>query len=204
MKSILPITILITTCFLVACEGGVKLVTTDATFTQTEANVRNRPADWFEEAETLATTGLSEEDYMEQVASLLTSYVAITNDEGFPTGLNYEITNKLLGDNSVKIAVIDANHPRINEKGEIVDSWDTPYYFHSETSNDISIQSAGPDLLQYTHDDIVYEELNVLAGSVQTAFSTDNPDGAPELDAALTEPEPSTFDTYEDGGVLAN
>ena len=97
--------------------------------------------------------------------------------------------------------MLDANHPRINQDGEIVDSWGTPYYFHSETSVDISIQSAGPDLIQYTRDDITYDELNQLAEVVTPEFSDETDKSGLELGAAI-EITPGTFDTYETGELL--
>ena len=149
----------------------------------------------------MASTGQGELVYLEQLGSLLTHYIVISKASAYPAGLNYEITNELLGQNSQQIAVLDANHPRINQDGEIVDSWGTPYYFHSETSVDISIQSAGPDLIQYTRDDITYDELNQLAEVVTPEFSDETDKSGLELGAAI-EITPGTFDTYETGELL--
>ena len=219
MKAIFPITLFLGSSFLVACGGSAEIDgdTSDSaapgvneesvnekvafTFTQTGSNTRNNPDEWFEEAEVLASTGQGELVYLEQLGSLLTHYIVISKASAYPAGLNYEITNELLGQNSQQIAVLDANHPRINQDGEIVDSWGTPYYFHSETSVDISIQSAGPDLIQYTRDDITYDELNQLAEVVTPEFSDETDKSGLELGAAI-EITPGTFDTYETGELL--
>ncbi len=211
MKLFIPIKILFASSLLVACDGGVEVIGIEAngaapdsvntTFMQTDLNTRNNPQEWFDEAEVLAQPGQDEIVYLEQLGALLTHYVEITKESGYPAGLNYEITNQLLGQNSNQIAVIDTDHPRVNADGEIIDSWGTPYYFHSETSLDISIQSAGPDLIQYTADDIVYEELNQLAGLTVLDISDDIDDSGLELGAAV-EATPSTFTSYQTGELL--
>ncbi len=208
MRLLIPITVLISSSLLVACEDGVQVNGLDSTsaaantentiFIQTNFNTRNDPKAWFDEAEVLARAGQEEIVYLEQLGSLLIQYVEITKELGYPTGLNYEITNQLLGQNSAQLAVLDAEHPRVSVEGEIIDSWGTPYYFHSATSLDISIQSAGPDLLQYTEDDIVYEELNQLAEFVVSGTAEDTESRI--IGSSTT--TPSTFTTYQTGELL--
>ncbi len=208
MRLLTPITVFIFSIVLVACDNGVQVSafdsnsaapnTAETIFIQTSLNTRNDPNAWFDEAEVLARAGQAEIVYLEQLGALLIQYVGITKERGYPTGLNYEITNQLLGQNSAQLAVLDADHPRVSVNGEIIDSWGTPYYFHSETSSDISIQSAGPDLLQYTEDDIVYEELNQLAGLVESGTVDD---AESRLIGVFTA-TPSTFTTYQTGELL--
>ncbi len=44
---------------------------------------------------------------------------------------------------------------RVNDNGELVDRWGTPYFFHQISGADTEIRSAGPDKIMYTADDIV-------------------------------------------------
>jgi len=44
---------------------------------------------------------------------------------------------------------------RINAKGELVDYWGTPFFFHQLSGTQMEIHSAGPDRQMWTGDDIV-------------------------------------------------
>jgi hypothetical protein len=71
-----------------------------------------------------------------------------------PGGLNAEIVAALLGANEKKLAVLQQNLPALNAKGEVVDRWGTPFYFHPALSTEMEILSAGPDRQLWTDDDI--------------------------------------------------
>jgi hypothetical protein len=70
-------------------------------------------------------------------------------------GLNNEIVNGLLGENSKKLIFIEKGHARINEHGELVDRYGTPYDFHPVSGELLEIRSAGPDKIVFTPDDVV-------------------------------------------------
>jgi hypothetical protein len=75
---------------------------------------------------------------------------------GNPVGTNPEITSQLSGDNPRHINFIDPQAGmRINENGELVDPWGTPYFFHQLSGTDMEIHSAGPDRIMWTMDDLV-------------------------------------------------
>jgi hypothetical protein len=75
---------------------------------------------------------------------------------GNPVGTNPEITRQLLGDNPRHINFIDPSAGmRVNENGELVDAWGTPYFFHQISGSEMEIHSAGPDKIMWTGDDIV-------------------------------------------------
>ena len=42
-----------------------------------------------------------------------------------------------------------------NDDGELVDEWETPYFFHANSRTDMDVRSAGPDQVMYTEDDLV-------------------------------------------------
>ena len=74
----------------------------------------------------------------------------------YPAGEdNRQVMNALLGANAQKLPFIPADHPRLNENGELVDSWATPFFFHLLARDSIEVRSAGPDRAMYTADDIV-------------------------------------------------
>ena len=73
---------------------------------------------------------------------------------GIPTGHNELVVNALLGGNEKGAALLPKDCPAI-VKGELVDEWGTPYWFHSVTSKDMEVRSAGPDRELFTADDVV-------------------------------------------------
>jgi hypothetical protein len=75
---------------------------------------------------------------------------------GNPVGLNSEITAALAGQNPKHINFIDPSAGmQVNAKGELVDPWGTPYFFHQLSGSDMEIHSAGPDRVMWTADDLV-------------------------------------------------
>jgi hypothetical protein len=75
---------------------------------------------------------------------------------GNPVGNNSEITSQLNGNNPKHINFIDPSAGmRINANGELVDAWNTPYFFHQLSASDMEIHSAGPDRKLWTEDDLV-------------------------------------------------
>lgn len=75
---------------------------------------------------------------------------------GNPVGLNSEITAALAGQNPKHVNFIDQSAGmQINGKGELVDPWGTPYFFHQLSGSDMEIHSAGPDRIMWTADDLV-------------------------------------------------
>jgi hypothetical protein len=75
---------------------------------------------------------------------------------GNPVGTNPEITAQLNGGNPKQINFIQPDAGmRINEKGELVDAWNTPFFFHQISGTETEIHSAGPDKIMWTPDDLV-------------------------------------------------
>lgn len=75
---------------------------------------------------------------------------------GNPTGTNAEITAALAGKNPLRLALVPADHPAINQEGELVDRWGTPFFFHAESATRMEIRSAGPDRKMWTEDDVAF------------------------------------------------
>ena len=77
---------------------------------------------------------------------------------GNPVGVNSEITGQLNGANPKHANFIQSDAGmRINEKGELVDPWGTPYFFHQLSGTEMEIRSAGPDKIMWTADDLITE-----------------------------------------------
>jgi hypothetical protein len=75
---------------------------------------------------------------------------------GNPVGTNPEITAALNGANPAHAVFLDPKDAmRINNRGELVDSWGTPYFFHQLSASVMEIRSAGPDCKLWTADDLV-------------------------------------------------
>jgi hypothetical protein len=75
---------------------------------------------------------------------------------GNPVGENADITRALNGDNPNGAKFItEESGLRINGRGELVDYWGTPFFFHSLSAAQMEIRSAGPDKQMWTADDLV-------------------------------------------------
>jgi len=73
---------------------------------------------------------------------------------GNPSGTNAEITAALTGKNKFYLAPIPPNYAAISEKGELLDRFGKPYFFHNLSANTLEIQTTGPDGRHHTSDDI--------------------------------------------------
>lgn len=77
---------------------------------------------------------------------------------GNPVGVNSEITSQLNGHNPRQANFIRPEAGmRLNDQGELVDPWGTPYFFHQLSGAEMQIRSAGPDKIMWTADDLVTE-----------------------------------------------
>jgi hypothetical protein len=74
---------------------------------------------------------------------------------GNPVGTNQEITKALNGGNPHHVEFLGPDGNSINDKGELVDAWGTPYFFHQLSGQVMEIRSAGPDKRMWTDDDLV-------------------------------------------------
>ena len=89
---------------------------------------------------------------LQSVATSLRNYrVAFSKN---PVGNNREITRALSGKNSLGARYLPANAP-INDKGQLIDRWDQPIFFHQISGTVMEVRSAGPDHVMWTADDEV-------------------------------------------------
>ena len=77
----------------------------------------------------------------------------------YPTGNNATVAKALLGRSEKKILILAVrNKSDINDKGEILDPWRTPFRFYF-SDNEVMIRSAGPNR--------VWEDSNVQTADDQ-------------------------------------
>ena len=62
----------------------------------------------------------------------------------YPTGANAAIAKALLGQTEKKVLILAVRRSDLNDKGEIIDPWGTPYQFYF-SHNEVLIRSAGPN-----------------------------------------------------------
>ena len=73
-----------------------------------------------------------------------------------PVGTNPEITAALLGQNPKQVNFLTAESGlRVNDQGEMLDAWGTPFFFHQVSSKEMEIRSAGEDKKMWTLDDLL-------------------------------------------------
>ena len=72
-----------------------------------------------------------------------------------PVGTNAEIMKAIMGGNPRQATLGPGEGQQLNSKGELVDQWGTPYFFHQLSGTHMEIHSAGPDKIMGTDDDLV-------------------------------------------------
>lgn len=98
--------------------------------------------------------GLTPVVLLENMRSTIQQYSARFG--GNPVGNNQEITAALNGDNPTQVVFLNPEDGlRINDRGELIDNWGTPFFFHQLSRTEMEIHSAGPDRRMWTRDDLV-------------------------------------------------
>jgi cytoskeletal protein RodZ len=112
------------------------------------ARAGERPAD------TNAALSLPPDSVLQNVRRVVRQYGEMFG--GNPVGTNPEITAALSGNNPKHINFLTGQPGlRVNDNGELVDAWGTPYFFHQISGSVMEIHSAGPDRVMWTSDDLV-------------------------------------------------
>jgi hypothetical protein len=152
---IIPLLVVLTLLFLVsrwwepAPVGKKQLVTTASSPAQENSPPDSAPATSPPKPPPTLEEGRSATD---SVSKMITAFHTRMGEN--PVGTNAEITKALMGENPVH-ATFSQEPPTLNAKGELIDPWGTPYFFHQISGNEMVIISAGPDKIMGTADDIV-------------------------------------------------
>ncbi len=97
--------------------------------------------------------GKTPENEVQRIQGTVRKYRAAFGQN--PVGSNPEITRALTGKNPTGAKFLDPAATTLNDKGEMLDDWGTPYFFHPVSGTIMEIRSAGPDKKLFTPDDIV-------------------------------------------------
>ncbi len=89
----------------------------------------------------------------DKVTLMLRDYRALTGEN--PVGTNAEIMKAIMGGNPKGAQLGPPEGQPLNENGELIDRWGTPYFFHQLGKDLMEIHSAGPDRRMGNADDLV-------------------------------------------------
>jgi len=78
----------------------------------------------------------------------------VKGSDPLPLGANEELVAALRGKNAVGLEFVTGESAALNEKGQLVDRWGTPLFFHARARDEVDIRSAGPDREMWTGDDV--------------------------------------------------
>lgn len=90
---------------------------------------------------------------LDKITLMFRDYRTITG--GNPVGTNAEIMKSLMGGNPKGAMLGPPEGQSLNENGELIDHWGTPYFFHQLSRDLMEIHSAGPDRIMWTADDVI-------------------------------------------------
>ena len=90
---------------------------------------------------------------LDKVRLMLRDYRTLYHEN--PVGTNAEIMKAVMGGNEAKARLGPPEGQGLNEQGELVDNWGTPYFFHQISKSSMEVRSAGPDRRMWTTDDLV-------------------------------------------------
>lgn len=105
----------------------------------------------------LADADIDPHQKIRRVYSLVQNYVTVMKHRGGrPPATNAEFTAALTGRNPLRVVFLPANNPAISDRGELLDAWQTPYFFHALAADSIEVVSAGPDRVPFNGDDLIF------------------------------------------------
>lgn len=90
---------------------------------------------------------------LEAIALMFRDYRTLTGEN--PVGNPAEIMKALMGGNPKNAVLGPQQGQQLNDRGELLDHWGTPYFFHQLSKDVMEIRSAGADQNLWTRDDIV-------------------------------------------------
>ena len=90
---------------------------------------------------------------VDKVGLMIRDYRTIAGEN--PVGTNAEIMASVMGGNPKEATLGPPEGMQLNDKGELIDRWGTPYFFHQLSRDQMEIRSAGADKIMWTDDDAV-------------------------------------------------
>lgn len=102
-----------------------------------------------------ADTNLPPENDLTLMARLLeNSLLLLKSAANRPLSANEDWADLLRGKNAAQERFLSDQSIALNERGQLVDRWRTPLFFHAAGSGRYEIRSAGPDKTMWTADDL--------------------------------------------------
>jgi hypothetical protein len=89
----------------------------------------------------------------DKVSLMLRDYRTLTGEN--PVGTNAEIMKTIMGGNPKGAQLGPPEGQHLNDNGELIDHWGTPYFFHQLSKDLMEIHSAGPDRRLGNEDDLI-------------------------------------------------
>ena len=83
-------------------------------------------------------------------------FMLIKSRDSKQYAINEDLASFLLGKNNYKTPCVSADSHIFNEKGLIVDRWQTPIHIHTISNDRFEIRSAGPDRKIFSEDDFIW------------------------------------------------
>jgi hypothetical protein len=90
-------------------------------------------------------------EVLENVRVMIRDYRTALGEN--PVGTNAEIMRAINGYNAKQARIGAPPGQGLNNNGELVDPWGTPFFFHQVSRTEMEIRSAGPDRVMWTADD---------------------------------------------------
>lgn len=90
---------------------------------------------------------------LDKISLMIRDYRTLAGEN--PVGTNAEIMSAVMGGNPKQAKLGPPEGAHLNDKGELIDRWGTPYFFHQLSKTHMEIRSAGPDKIMWTADDPV-------------------------------------------------
>lgn len=105
----------------------------------------------------LADPNTPPEKRVRRVYEMLQTFTMATKSRSrVPLSSNREITRSLTGQNVLGVIFLPPDHPAISTDGELLDPWETPYFFHALAADSWEVVSAGPDRIRFNDDDVIF------------------------------------------------
>ena len=102
-----------------------------------------------------ADTNLPPENDLTLMSRLMeNSLLLLKSAANRPLSANEDWADLLRGKNGAREEFLPAQHVALNDKGQLIDRWQTPLFFHALGGGRYEIRSAGLDKKMWTADDI--------------------------------------------------
>jgi hypothetical protein len=102
-----------------------------------------------------ADTNLPPENDLTLMSRLMeNSLLLLKSAANRPLSANEDWADLFRGKNAAHEEFLPGSHVALNDKGQLIDRWQIPLFFHALGSGRYEIRSAGPDKAMWTADDI--------------------------------------------------